>query len=69
IATARGKYGSSAEYLFRTEATLEHHGIRDDRVRKLAERVRHHIANDPARQGTATGRFVALAQKQPPPAE
>jgi|KBSMisStaDraftv2_1062788.scaffolds.fasta_scaffold08135_4 cation transport protein ChaC len=70
IATARGKYGSSAEYLFRTEATLEQHGIRDDRVRKLAERVRLHIANDPARQGTATGRYVALTQKQPPtPAE
>ncbi len=44
IATARGKYGTSAEYLFKTEAALAEHGIRDDRVRHLAERVRTHIA-------------------------
>lgn len=44
IATARGKYGTSADYLFRTEAALAEHGIRDDRVRHLAERVRAHIA-------------------------
>ena len=43
IATARGKYGSSADYLFRTEAALAEHGIRDDRVRHLAERVRAHM--------------------------
>jgi cation transport protein ChaC len=63
IATARGKYGSSAEYLFRTEVTLAQHGIRDERVRQLAERVRLHIANDPARQGSATGRYAALGVK------
>jgi len=43
IATARGKYGSSADYLFRTEAALAEHGIRDERVRLLAERVRVHL--------------------------
>lgn len=43
IATASGKYGSSADYLFRTEAALAEHGIRDERVRQLAERVRSHI--------------------------
>jgi len=42
IATARGKYGTSADYLFRTEAALAEHGIRDERVRRLAERVRAH---------------------------
>lgn len=65
IATARGKYGSSAEYLFKTEATLERHGIRDERVRQLAERVRSHIAGDPERQATATGRHAALKAKPP----
>ena len=44
LATARGKYGSSAEYLFQTQAALESHGIRDERVRRLAERVRAHFA-------------------------
>jgi len=43
IATAHGKYGSSADYLFRTEAALAEHGIRDERVRLLAERVRERI--------------------------
>lgn len=43
ISSASGKYGSSADYLFRTEATLEEHGIRDERVRQLAERVRSHL--------------------------
>ena len=38
-----GKYGSSADYLFRTEAVLAEHGIRDERVRRLAERVRAHL--------------------------
>jgi cation transport protein ChaC len=44
IATARGKYGSSAEYLFQTQAALESHGILDSRVKRLAERVRAHLA-------------------------
>jgi len=44
ISTARGKYGTSADYLFRTEAALAEHGIRDERVRQLAERVRAHQA-------------------------
>jgi cation transport protein ChaC len=43
IATAHGKYGPCCEYLFRTEAALHEHGIRDDRVKLLAERVRTHI--------------------------
>jgi len=43
IASARGKYGTSADYLFRTEAALHEHGIRDERVRRLAERVRRHL--------------------------
>ncbi len=66
IASARGKYGSSAEYLFRTEATLEQHGIRDERVRHLADRVRLRIADDPARQGSVTGRYAALSMKPGP---
>jgi glutathione-specific gamma-glutamylcyclotransferase len=44
IATARGKYGSSAEYLFQTQAALESHGILDARVKRLADRVRAHLA-------------------------
>ncbi len=47
IATARGRFGSSAEYLFQTQATLESHGIRDSRVGRLAERVRAHLARRP----------------------
>ena len=43
IATARGKYGSSAEYLFQTQATLESHGILDAGVKRLAERVKAHL--------------------------
>jgi cation transport protein ChaC len=50
IATARGKYGSSAEYLFQTQATLESHGILDARVKRLAERVRAYLR----RPGAAT---------------
>jgi len=44
IATARGKYGSSAEYLFQTQAALESHGILDARVKRLADRVRAYLA-------------------------
>lgn len=44
IASARGHYGSSAEYLFQTQATLEVHGILDTRVKRLAERVKSHLA-------------------------
>jgi len=43
IAAARGRYGSSAEYLFQTQAALESHGILDTHVRRLAERVRAHL--------------------------
>jgi cation transport protein ChaC len=46
ISTARGKFGTSAEYLFRTEATLAQHGIHDPRVVQLADRVRLHLAKD-----------------------
>jgi cation transport protein ChaC len=44
LATAKGKFGSSADYLFRTQATLAEHGIRDMRVEQLAHRVRAHLA-------------------------
>jgi cation transport protein ChaC len=44
LATAKGKFGSSAEYLFRTQATLAEHGIRDARVEQLVHRVRAHFA-------------------------
>jgi cation transport protein ChaC len=40
LATARGRGGSNAEYLFQTQSVLEAHGIRDERVRRLAERVK-----------------------------
>jgi glutathione-specific gamma-glutamylcyclotransferase len=45
ISTGRGKFGSSADYLFRTDAILAEHGIRDPRVTQLAERVRAYQAN------------------------
>ena len=44
ISTGQGKYGSSADYLFRTAATLAEHGIRDPRVKQLVDRVREHQA-------------------------
>jgi len=44
IATARGRNGSSAEYLFQTQATLESHGIRDTHVKRLADRVKASLA-------------------------
>ena len=44
IATARGKFGSSAEYLFQTQAALESHGILDARVKRLADRVKAYLA-------------------------
>jgi cation transport protein ChaC len=50
IATARGTYGTSADYLFRTEAALAEHGIRDDNVIQLVHRVREHLARAPAKR-------------------
>jgi cation transport protein ChaC len=47
LATARGKAGSAAEYLFHTQSVLEAHGIRDERMRRLAERVRHYLSRKP----------------------
>lgn len=47
IASARGKYGSSADYLFKTEAALAEHGIRDERVKQLADRVKAHLGTVP----------------------
>jgi cation transport protein ChaC len=44
IATANGKYGPCADYLFRTETALAEHGIRDEHVAQLVERVRAHMA-------------------------
>jgi cation transport protein ChaC len=43
IATAQGKYGPCADYLFNTEAALAQHGIRDDHVAQLVQRVRAHM--------------------------
>jgi glutathione-specific gamma-glutamylcyclotransferase len=43
IATARGRFGSSAEYLFQTQAALESHGILDAHVKRLADRVKSHL--------------------------
>jgi cation transport protein ChaC len=48
LATARGKAGSAAEYLFHTQSVLEAHGIRDERIRRLAERVRLYLSRGPA---------------------
>lgn len=45
IATARGRVGSSAEYLFQTQAALESHGILDARVKRLADRVKSALAH------------------------
>jgi cation transport protein ChaC len=45
IATARGKFGSSADYLFQTQSVLETHGIRDERVKRLADRVRAYLGH------------------------
>ena len=56
IATARGRYGSSAEYLFQTQAALESHGILDVRVKRLAERVKEHLAKG---RGGPTGATIA----------
>jgi cation transport regulator ChaC len=53
IATARGQYGSSAEYLFQTQAALESHGIRDQHVKRLAERVKAHLATGAAAHAQA----------------
>jgi cation transport protein ChaC len=58
IATARGKFGSSAEYLFQTQATLEVHGIRDARMKRLAERVKTHLARAGAAGDNAPRRGV-----------
>ena len=43
IATAHGKYGPCADYLFNTEAALHQHGIRDEHVCQLVQRVRAHM--------------------------
>ena len=48
LATARGKAGSAAEYLFHTQSVLEAHGIRDERMKRLADRVRHYLTRGPA---------------------
>jgi cation transport protein ChaC len=47
LATARGRYGSSAEYLFQTQSVLEAHGIRDERIRLLVEHVRRYLSRGP----------------------
>lgn len=40
LATARGRYGSAAEYLFQTQSTLAAFGVRDTHIEALARRVR-----------------------------
>ena len=54
IATARGKFGSSAEYLFQTQAALESHGILDSRVKRLADRVKAYLAHNAPVASAAT---------------
>ncbi|MBL0143155.1 MAG: gamma-glutamylcyclotransferase [Betaproteobacteria bacterium] len=58
LATARGKYGSSAEYLFQTQATLEAHGILDRRVKRIADRVKTHLARGDSIPGHAPPREI-----------
>jgi cation transport protein ChaC len=52
IATASGRFGTSAEYLFRTQAALESHGILDAHVKRLAERVKATLARSGATSRT-----------------
>lgn len=40
LATARGRYGSAAEYLFQTQSTLATFGVRDAHIERLAAGVR-----------------------------
>lgn len=58
FATARGRYGSSAEYLFQTQAALESHGILDVRVKRLADRVRSHLARPAPRADAGASRIL-----------
>jgi cation transport protein ChaC len=44
MASARGRFGPSYEYLFKTSETLREHGIRDVRVEQLASLVKARIA-------------------------
>jgi cation transport protein ChaC len=44
LATAAGKFGTSADYLFRTQETLSAHGIRDARVERLVRMVRARVS-------------------------
>lgn len=46
LATASGKFGTSAEYLFRTHETLAAHGIRDARVERLVKMVRARVSGN-----------------------
>jgi glutathione-specific gamma-glutamylcyclotransferase len=46
LATAAGKFGTSAEYLFRTHETLAAHGIRDTRVERLVRMVKARVAGN-----------------------
>jgi cation transport protein ChaC len=39
---ARGRYGTTLEYLLRTEASLRELGIRDEEVHRLVNLARHH---------------------------
>ncbi|MEP7262286.1 MAG: gamma-glutamylcyclotransferase, partial [Usitatibacter sp.] len=43
IASASGRYGAACEYLFKTIASLQEHGIRDSRVEHLASLVRERM--------------------------
>ena len=43
IASAHGRYGPAHDYLFRTTETLREHGIRDERVERLAALVRKRL--------------------------
>ena len=49
MASARGRFGPSYEYLFKTSETLREHGIRDVRVEQLANLVKARICGSEPR--------------------
>jgi cation transport protein ChaC len=47
LATARGRFGTSADYLFRTREALAAYGLRDRHIEELAAQVAAHFENSP----------------------
>lgn len=50
LASARGRYGPACDYLFKTMETLRVHGIRDERVERLAHLVKARISAEAHRE-------------------